>query len=92
MPVSDTVLLTMSGKELKQLKKDIHKIKYESLATSYLSDWSDTPSTYVTFFKQGKEVKRIKHQEGGPKNLTDFIGHLDALLIKIVEQHVENSN
>ncbi|GAA4428058.1 hypothetical protein GCM10023188_11870 [Pontibacter saemangeumensis] len=76
----DTLRLQLTVQELQQLKQKIAALDYKLLQNSYLSDWSDISSTYLTFYKEGKAVKRVKHEEGGPAALVEFIAFTGALL------------
>lgn len=76
----DTLQLQLTKQELQQLKQRIEGLEYNNLNTSYLSGWSDVSSAYFTFYENGKELKRVKHQEGGPQALLQFKGWLETLL------------
>ena len=76
----DTLRLLLTKQELQQLKQEIAALDYRHLQNSYLSGWSDISSTYLTFYEDGREVKRVKHQEGGPAPLAEFIALTGALL------------
>ncbi len=76
----DTLQFQLTAPELTELKQLLKSLDYTTLERSYLSGWSDVSSTYITFYEAGKEVKRVKHQEGGPQNLVQFITWLGPLL------------
>ncbi|WP_144266299.1 DUF6438 domain-containing protein [Pontibacter ummariensis] len=84
VPVQDTLQFCLTKKEMKLLQKAQRELNYGSLQRAYLSQWSDVPATYITFYEEGTEVKRVKHQEGGPSELL----HLQDLLHKLTMQHV----
>lgn len=84
----DTLHLQLTQQEVKQIKQEIKALNYPSLKNEYLSGWSDIPSTYLTFYENGKEVKRVKHQEGGPEQLIQFQAYINALL----EQRAEDQS
>lgn len=76
----DTLQLQLAKKELKQLKEAMEELNYKDLQNNYLSGWSDISSTYLTFYEDGKQVKRVKHQKGGPQELLHFQEWLHELL------------
>lgn len=76
----NTISLQLTEEELQQLKRKIEELNYKGLQRRYLTQWSDMPSTYLTFFEQGKEVKRVKHEEGGPQRLIQFQDWLHNLI------------
>jgi len=76
----DTLQLQLTVPELQQLRSRIEVLKYNGLQSSYLSSWSDISSTYLTFYENGKEVKRVKHQKGGPQELLALKTWLGELL------------
>lgn len=82
----DTLQLQLSDKELQQLKKEIERLNYNDLQSNYLSNWSDISSTYITFYEAGKEVKQVKHQEGGPQKLVQFQEWLHELMWQRAEE------
>ncbi|WP_276495700.1 DUF6438 domain-containing protein [Pontibacter litorisediminis] len=85
VPVQDTLRLQLSEKQLKQVEATLQGLDYTALDNSYLSPYTDLPSSYLTFYKQGKEVKRVKHQQGGPEKLQQVIKQLHELVIPLVE-------
>ena len=88
----DTLMLRLNKQELKELKADIKALNYTSFQETYLSDWTDRPTSYLTFYTDGKSVKRIKHQEGGPEALTNFQKKLDQTIISLVKRSTQNTN
>ncbi|MCJ8167079.1 DUF6438 domain-containing protein [Pontibacter sp. E15-1] len=76
----DTLQLQLTPQEVQQFTQKLNDLAYTTLQKSYLSDWSDISSTYLTFYAQGKQTKRVKHEEGGPERLIQFIAWLDELL------------
>ena len=86
---NDTVQLSLTQNELKLLRADIAALNYPSLQTVYSSEWTDSPSTYLTFYQDGKEAKKIKHQTGGPDALLKFMENLDKKLMTMLEQKVK---
>lgn len=89
VPVIDTVTFQFSPEEMKELRQEVERLDYPSLKDTYLTDWSDMPSTISTFYKSGKEVKRVKHQEGGPQSLLDFQENLHQRIMKLVEEEAK---
>ncbi|MBC5992061.1 DUF6438 domain-containing protein [Pontibacter cellulosilyticus] len=89
IPENDTVQLCLPKQELQQLKTDLAALNYTSLVDAYLTQWTDRPSTYLTFYENGKVAKRVKHQEGGPASLVTFQQQLHEKLLKLVKQKTE---
>ncbi|GAB3200226.1 hypothetical protein GCM10027293_20830 [Pontibacter aydingkolensis] len=89
IPEDDTVQLCLPKPELQQLKRDIAALNYTSLQDSYLTQWTDRPSTYLTFYEKGKAIKRVKHQEGGPESLITFQKELHQKIMHLVKQKAE---
>ncbi|MFD2247783.1 DUF6438 domain-containing protein [Pontibacter ruber] len=85
VPLKDTVELHLSAPEVKSLQEEVKQLNYSELQDAYLTQWSDMPSTYSTFYANGKEVKRVKHQEGGPEKLLQFQEHLHKRIMDLVE-------
>lgn len=83
---NDTVQLELNSKELQHLRADIAAVNYPALHTVYSSEWTDGPSTYLTFYRDGKEIKRIKHQTGGPDALAKLMKDLDKSLMAKLKQ------
>lgn len=81
VPVQDTLQLCLPKKELKELQALIRSTDYTTWENSYSSPYTDLPATYITFYEQGREVKRVKHQQGGP-------AALQQLQAKIGRAHV----
>ncbi|MBB6611894.1 hypothetical protein H7F15_12655 [Pontibacter sp. Tf4] len=84
-PVTDTITFQLSEKELKKLQTNLDKLNYSKLQKLYKTSWTDMPATHLYFYQSGKEVKHIKHQEGGPEELIRFIDEVHALLWKHVQ-------
>ncbi|GAB3527439.1 hypothetical protein GCM10027443_04020 [Pontibacter brevis] len=82
----DTLQLQLSDKELQQLKREIAALDYKKLQDRYLTQWSDISSTYLTFFEAGKEAKRVKHEEGGPRQLIKFQEWLHQIIWQRAEE------
>ena len=82
----DTLLLQLPKQEFIQLKQQLQSLNYRELQSSYRSQWSDMPSTYFTFYENGKAVKRVKHQEGGPEALVQFKADVGALLERLAKE------
>ena len=89
VPVVDTVTFTLTTQQLEAIREDISKIDYTSLRDTYLTNWSDMPSAITTFYKAGKEVKRVKQEEGGPKALLDFQEKVHTLLMRLAEDEAK---
>jgi hypothetical protein len=86
VPVQDTVYFQFSPEEMKELRREVEKLNYPALQDTYLTDWSDMPSTITTFYKGGKEVKRVKQEEGGPQSLLDFQEKLHKRITALAEE------
>ncbi|NEM97518.1 DUF6438 domain-containing protein [Pontibacter burrus] len=84
-PVTDTITFTLSAMELSKLKKSLAELNYKNLQNYYKTEWTDMPATHLYFYEAGKEVKHIKHQEGGPESLIRFIEEVHEMLWKYVE-------
>lgn len=82
----DTVQLQMSGVDLRQLKQELETLEYRNLQDSYLTNWSDISATYLTFYEAGKEVKQVRHEEGGPQQLIQFQEWLHTLIWQRAEE------
>ena len=89
VPVLDTVIFTLPRQQLEMLRQEASHLNYTSLKDSYLTDWSDMPSTITTFFKAGKEVKRVKQEEGGPKPLLDFQEKVHTLIMGLADEEAK---
>ncbi|MCP2044149.1 DUF6438 domain-containing protein [Pontibacter sp. HSC-36F09] len=85
VPVIDTVVFTLSKQQLEELRQKIAELNYTSLKDTYLTNWSDMPSTITTFYKAGKEIKRVKQEEGGPKLLLDFQEKVHTLIMGLAD-------
>ena len=83
-PVTDTLIFKISGEELQQLQTDIAALNFKSLPNLYKTDWSDMPATHLYFYEDGKEVKHIKHEEGGTGKLVQFNEKMHQLIWKYV--------
>ncbi|WP_299757470.1 DUF6438 domain-containing protein [uncultured Pontibacter sp.] len=84
-PVQDTLTLQLSKEQLQTLKITVKDLDYTSLKDNYLSPYTDLPSSYLTFYEQDKEVRRIKHQQEGPKQLQEFIKELEQLVMQLLK-------
>ncbi|RDV16402.1 hypothetical protein DXT99_04150 [Pontibacter diazotrophicus] len=82
----DTILFQLPEEELRQLKQELEKLKYKDLQNSYLSNWSDISTTSLTFYEDGKEVKQVRHEEGGPQRLVQFQEWLHKLIWQRAEE------
>jgi hypothetical protein len=85
VPVKDTVYFEFTPEEMDLLRQEVKALAVDQLRDTYLTQWSDMPSTITTFYKDGKEVKRVKYQEGGPQALLDFQKALHERIMKLVE-------
>ncbi|PVY37952.1 DUF6438 domain-containing protein [Pontibacter virosus] len=85
VPVMDTVSFVLSNQQLEELRQEVSQLNYTSLQDTYLTNWSDMPSTITTFYKAGKEAKRVKQEEGGPKHLLDFQEKVHTLLMGLAD-------
>ncbi|WP_299824656.1 DUF6438 domain-containing protein [uncultured Pontibacter sp.] len=91
VPIVNTVQLCLPKPDLDKLKEELAQLDYPSLKSSYLTEWTDRPTTYITFYQNGKETKRIKHQDGGPDNLAAFLESIHLKVMRLVNQHVQKS-
>jgi hypothetical protein len=82
----DTLYFNLTSQELQQLQQQLEALHFEQLQNAYLSQWSDMPATYITFYEAGKEAKRVKHQEGGPENLLQVQEWLHQLVWQRAEE------
>lgn len=82
----DTLQLQLSEEELRQLKQEIDILEYKALQDSYLTNWSDISTTHLTFYEAGKEVKQVRHEEGGPQQLVQFQEWLHSLVWQRAEE------
>ncbi|MBF9254353.1 hypothetical protein I2I11_13690 [Pontibacter sp. 172403-2] len=87
-PVEDTLQLCLPKQDLQQLQKAVEALNYTSLQNVYRSQRTDQPSTYLTFYQNSREVKRIRHQEGGPPELLQFQEMVEELVMRLVEEKV----
>lgn len=85
-PVQDTLYLQLEKKQLEELQQKVNKLSYNTFKSSYLSPYTDMPSTYITFYEQGREGKRVKHQQGGPEALQQLLKQLDTWVMEHVKQ------
>ncbi|MBD1397562.1 hypothetical protein H9Q13_10320 [Pontibacter sp. JH31] len=86
VPVKDTAYFKFTPEEMKELRDEVENLNYLSLQPVYLTDWSDMPSTITAFYNEGQEEKRVKHQEGGPKELLVFQEALHKRLMSLAEE------
>lgn len=86
VPVVDTAYFELPDQVLADIKQDIASLQYTKLPDTYLTNWSDMPSTITTFYEAGKEVKRIKQQEGGPQSLLALQEKVHTLLMNFAEE------
>lgn len=86
VPVQDTLWLQLSKEQLSLVKESLESIDYPSLESTYNSPYTDLPSTYLTFYQEGKEMKCIKHQQNGPEKLRKLIENLDELVMELVQK------
>jgi len=84
--VLDTVLFQLPPKEMEALRREVDQLHYNQLKNTYLTQWSDMPSTITTFYRDGKQEKRVKYQEGAPEQLVRFQDHLHERLMKLVAE------
>ncbi len=85
VPVTDTLTLQLSQKQLDQVKEALHSLDNTSLNDTYLSPYTDLPSSYLTFYENDREVRRIKHQQNGPETLQQTITYLHELVMELLE-------
>ncbi len=86
VPVLDTVQLELTQEQLQKVQASLRELDYTSLESSYLSPYTDVPSTYLTFYEHDKEVKRVKHQQGGPEQLQQTISELHELVMRLLQE------
>ncbi|WP_161891199.1 DUF6438 domain-containing protein [Pontibacter russatus] len=82
----DTLLLQIPEQEFIQLKQQLQTLHYRYLQGSYRSQWSDMPSAYFTFYENGRAVKRVRHQEGGPEALVQLKAAVGTLLERLAKE------
>ena len=85
VPVTGALTLHLSEKQLQQLKETLDNLDYTSLEDTYLSPYTDLPSSYLTFYENDREVRRIKHQQDGPETLQQTITYLHELVMELLE-------
>jgi hypothetical protein len=86
VPVKDTVYFQLQQEEMKALRQEVEQLNIPTLSDTYLTDWSDMPSTITTFYQGGKEVKRVKQEEGGPQPLLTFQENLHQRIMELVAE------
>lgn len=91
VPSTDTLAFKLSLEQLDSLETHLANLEYNALKDFYPTDWSDMPSTITNFYKDGKEVKRVKHQEGGPNELIFFQKWLNKALLSLAEAEARRS-
>ncbi|OKL41714.1 DUF6438 domain-containing protein [Pontibacter flavimaris] len=84
VPVLDSVRLQLTPEQLQKVQASLRNLNYTALESSYPSPYTDMPSTYLTFYEQGREVKRVKHQQEGPAQLQQTIGELHELVMRLL--------
>ncbi len=87
--LSDTATMVFGKADLDALKTELEALQAMPLQDAYLTQWSDMPSTYTTFYQNGKETKRVKHQEGGPEALLQFQEKLHQKLMQLAEAEAQ---
>lgn len=87
VPVTDTLTFWLTKAETQNLKETIAGLGYNNLEGLYKTQWTDKPSTHLYFYEAGKEVKHIKHQEGGPEELIQF----NEMLHELIWQKMANT-
>ncbi|WP_299700905.1 DUF6438 domain-containing protein [uncultured Pontibacter sp.] len=90
VPLQDTASFELPPQVLEELRQDVAALNYTALNATYLTNWSDMPSTITTFYEQGKEAKRVIEEEGGPEPLLDFQKKVHTLLMELAEQEARN--
>lgn len=89
VPVEDTVIFTLTPQQMKELHQEVLQLNPASLKDTYLTNWSDMPSTVTTFYEAGKEVKRVQQEEGGPQVLLDFQEKVHSLLMGLANEEAK---
>ncbi|WP_018477493.1 DUF6438 domain-containing protein [Pontibacter roseus] len=89
VPVKDTVYFQLSDDEMQVLRQEVAQLNPSTLSSTYLTEWSDMPSTITTFYQDGKEVKRVKQEEGGPQQLLTFQENLHQRIMRLVEAEAQ---
>lgn len=86
----DTVYFTIPEQALHDLKQEAEKIRnMEVPEPDPLVVYSDMPSTITTFYQNGQEARRIKHEEGGPQELLLFQNYVHQLLMHFVAEQAQ---
>lgn len=83
--LNDTATFVLGKTELEDVISALESLKSTQLRDAYLTNWSDMPSTITTFFENGKESQRVKHQESGPEILLQFQEKVHRMLMQLVE-------
>lgn len=91
VPSTDTLTFKLSEEKLDSLKADIANLNYKALQDLYPTQWSDMPSTHITFYEHGKVVKKTKIMEGGPEALQLFHKNLDKVLLEMAAAEAHKS-
>ncbi|WP_415837241.1 DUF6438 domain-containing protein [Pontibacter korlensis] len=89
VPVQDTLSLRLTKNQLQEVQATLKDLNHTSLENNYLSTFTDIPSSYLTFYKDNKEVKRIKHQQEGPEKLQQVIKQLHELVMQLLNERQE---
>ncbi|MBX0331755.1 hypothetical protein K3G39_00740 [Pontibacter sp. HSC-14F20] len=89
VPVIDTVIFTLPAPQLEMLRKEVAQLNYTSLQDTYLTNWSDMPSTITIFYESGKVVKQVKQEEGGPNTLLDFQEKIHTLIMGMADDEAK---
>lgn len=84
--LTDSANFTLSKAELASLMAEIKALRTTPLRDTYLTQWSDMPSTISTFYQNGKEVQSVKHQEGGPDALLQFQEKIHLRLMQLAKE------
>lgn len=86
----DTVYLTIPEQALRDLKQEAEKIRTLQIPEpDPLVVYSDMPSTITTFYKDGKEDRLVKQEEGGPQELLLFQEYVHQLLMHLVKERAQ---
>lgn len=79
--------MRLSPQTIEHLLKEAQNLNFFALAAYYPAQGTDFPSTYLTLY-EGNSYKTVRHQEGGPKRLRDFIQYTHEALEEAVREQV----
>jgi hypothetical protein len=69
----------LKKRELNKLREAFQKKDFFAYKDSYLTQFKDLPTTYITYFREGKS-KKIKDYDGAPIDLRDLENMVQNLI------------